>query len=334
MYRKRIFIAFFVFSAYSALAGLCLNKIFARDIGITLEKKKGRGFNSARSGNNSQSAQILPVSDTTKVCSITLKDGSEVVGQIIEADTQKIRFQTLTGVVMEIPRDTIQKIEYLQGTVKVGRYQHPDPGHTRLFLAPTGRTLRRGEGYFADYWIFFPTFAYGVTDWLTLSGGLSLLPDIGLESQILYFGSKVRFLHRNNFDLAGGFFCISLPWGENLFWDEDDERTAVGATYTVGSFGNVNTSLTFGLGWPFAEGTFADNPVFLIGGETRWSNNIKLLSENWIFPNVENGLSLSFGIRFFGRHLAADLGIITSPETLSEAEGLPFTPWVDFAYSF
>ncbi len=54
---------------------------------------------------------------------------------------------------------------------KEGKYWFPNPNATRLFFAPTARMLKKGEGYFADYFIFFPTFTFGVTNNFTLGGG-------------------------------------------------------------------------------------------------------------------------------------------------------------------
>src|SRR5687768_16544543 len=50
------------------------------------------------------------------------------------------------------------------GTVVRGEEEPRVTDDTRLFLAPTGRPLRGGEGYFSDHWIFFPGLAYGVSD--------------------------------------------------------------------------------------------------------------------------------------------------------------------------
>ena len=52
-------------------------------------------------------------------------------------------------------------------------------------FAPTGRPLRRGDAYFFNHYVFFPGMAYGLTDHFTLSGGVSVLPGVGLNEQLL-----------------------------------------------------------------------------------------------------------------------------------------------------
>ena len=58
-------------------------------------------------------------------------------------------------------------------------------------FAPSGRPLRKGDGYFSDHYVIFPGFAYGVTDNLSVSGGVSIVPGLGLDEQVLYLSSSV-----------------------------------------------------------------------------------------------------------------------------------------------
>jgi hypothetical protein len=62
------------------------------------------------------------------------------------------------------------------------------------------------------------------------------------------------------------------------------------------------------------------------------SNSVALVSENWI-PVGSDVQILSFGFRFFGEHLAADLAYFY-PVTKTESEGFPFLPWSGFTYNF
>jgi hypothetical protein len=45
----------------------------------------------------------------------------------------------------------------------------------------------------------------------------------------------------------------------------------------------------------------------MIGGETRTSRRIKLITENWFFPG--EGAIISFGPRFLGQRISGDLGL-------------------------
>jgi hypothetical protein len=72
--------------------------------------------------------------------------------------------------------------------------------------------------------------------------------------------------------------------------------------------------------------------VLLAGGEAHLSNSVALITENW-FPLGSDVQLLSFGLRFFGDHLSADLGF-WYPLTREGTEGFPFLPWLGFCYNF
>jgi hypothetical protein len=261
--------------------------------------------------------------DTTvqrKLLRIVLKDGSELIGNVSDEDSTSMSFTTLSGIPMAIPRGQVKTMQVLSGGIVAGEYRHVDPNQTRLFFAPTGRTLKGGEGYFSAYEIFFPFLAIGVTDFLNLAGGISLVP--GASSQIFYLAPRVRFAQLGNLHLSGGVLYINLT-GEG--------EEGVGIAYGVGTFGTSNEALTVGLGWGFAQGELQNKPILLIGGELRASNTVKFISENWIPPNSDI-VWLSIGVRFFGENLAADIALVHPAG--SKMTGFPFIPWLGFAYNF
>jgi hypothetical protein len=53
-----------------------------------------------------------------------------------------------------------------------------------------------------------------------------------------------------------------------------------------------------------------------------------------VFINVEDGLLLSGGVRFFGERIAVDLALMTFPALLTAVDGFAFLPWLGFAYNF
>lgn len=251
---------------------------------------------------------------------ITLKDGSEVVGTIQAQDSSRLEFLSLSKIAMSIPRDQIESIVRRIGNLVGVEYPPADPNYTRLFFAPTGRALKNGQGYFSAYEIFFPFLAVGIGDIVTLAGGISLIP--GADNQIIYLAPKITPLHLDKLDVSAGLLYISTLSGNS---------TSVGIVYGVGTYGTSNAALTAGLGWGFAEGEFSSRPIVLIGGELRVLRSIKIITENWIPPGTDV-IIYSFGLRFFGEGLAADLGFI-HPSTFG-GNGFPFIPWIGFAYNF
>jgi hypothetical protein len=253
-----------------------------------------------------------------KTVRIVLKDESELIGIVLAEDAKSVQFRTLAGVEMVIPKDKIASIEAVE--VVGGKAVRLDPNRTRLFIAPTARPLRAGEGYFSVYDILLPYFAYGVTDFLALGGGISLVP--GASNQLFYVAPKITPLRAKNFDLAAGVLYMAplSSTGDH-----------VGVVYGLGTFGTRRTALSVGLGWGFTGEGFANQPILLIGGELQLSNSVKLISENWI-PFGWDHKFLSLGIRLFGRKLAADFALVLP--TNVDMGGFPFIPWIGFTYNF
>ena len=251
---------------------------------------------------------------------ITLKDGSEVVGTISREDSNIIAFRTLSHVSMTIPRDQVKGREIVRGELVRGEYWRTDPNSSRLLLAPTARSVPSGQGYVSAYEIFFPMVTVGAGDVLTLSGGMSLFPFA--QSELFYVAPKIRPLHLNDFDVAGGVLYINSTSGSG---------DGVGILYGVGTYGPPRSALTFGLGWGFSGEDFADEPIVMIGGELQVAKSAKFISENWIPPHSDMQF-YSFGIRFFGENLAADFALVHPGG--ARTSGFPFFPWIGFAYNF
>jgi len=258
-------------------------------------------------------------STATEVIKLYIKDGSVLVGKIMAEDESSLQFKTLSGIEMVVPKDQIKKREVISGAMVEGEFWKKDPNRTRMLFAPTARPLKTGQGYFSVYEIFFPFVAVGVTDFISLAGGMTLVP--GASNQLFYVAPKITPIHLDQFDLATGVLYILIP----------EESENAGIVYGVTTYGSEKASLTVGLGWGFLGSDFSNKPVAVLGGDLRLSGKTKLITENWLIPNSDVSL-VSLGIRFFGENLAADFGLVYPAG--ADIEGFPFLPWVGFAYNF
>ena len=182
--------------------------------------------------------------------------------------------------------------------------------------------LKQGEGYFADYYVFFPCVTYGLTDRLTFGGGMSLFP--GGTEQLFYFTPKVGIVSSEFTNLAVGALIIKWPG------DFDGPSvTSIGILYGVGTFGSPDASITVGLGYGYSGDNLAERPLVMIGGEKRLSKRTAFVTENWVYPG-EDPL-VSGGLRFFGDKLCVDLGLVAVLGT----EDAGFAgPYIDFVVTF
>ena len=277
----------------------------------------------------------LAIPDSTQIQVLETTDGSTNIGRIVEIGDEEIAFKTDLGII-HISISKIKHIETVSVTlIRKGEFWFPNPNITRLFFAPTARMLKQGKGYFADYYLFFPGFAYGITDRFTLGGGLSIFPTVDINDQLFFIAPKFGLIQEKTLSLALGALLVRIPRYEDkevspdADFQEDDPEVA-GILYGVTTFGQPDASLTAGLGYGFVEGNLADRPMVMIGGEKRLTRRTAFVTENWIFPGIDQPL-ISYGIRFFGKRLSVDLGLIN---VIGAGAIFPGIPYIDFVVQF
>lgn len=269
----------------------------------------------------------LRIPGSHQVQILSLKDGSSFIGRIVEVDEDEVQFQSELGV-LTISVSKIKDIREVPAfSIKEGKYWFPNPNATRLYFSPTGRMLNKGEGYLADYYLFFPMAAYGITDNISIGGGISIFPGVDIGDQIFYFTPRVGVKASNKLNLSAGALVVKLP---DIFDEEEDTSETVGILYGVGTFGTPDLSFTAGLGYGFVGGDFAEKPMVMVGAEWRLSRRTSFITENWVFPGVDEPL-VSYGMRFMGEKLSIDFGFINF---LGDSALFPGVPYIDFVFYF
>jgi hypothetical protein len=266
----------------------------------------------------SATSGLRPTPDSQLVV-ITLRDGSSLVGRVLEVTATTVRFVSAVGE-SSIPRDAIASVRSA-GTAgaRRGEYWPEDPSRTRLFFAPTGRMLRKGEGYFNDAYVFFPSVQGGLSDRFTLGGGMSIVPGISIGEQLFYITPKVGVVASERVNIAVGALVVGAG-------ELDDGPVGLG--YGVATFGGEDASATLGAGFGFSSfGT--SQAILMAGGSVRTSRNFALVSENYLYTGDGSAVLVSGGLRFMsGEKLAVDLaGFIVS------GANFPI-PYLSFIYKF
>lgn len=230
-----------------------------------------------------------------RVQRLTLTDGSEVLGRVVAVAGDTVQFESALGIT-KIPRYAIKSIRVERpGRVSQGgQYYHPNPNATRLIFAPSGRMLEKDEGYFSDYWVFFPGFAHGLTDRLSIGGGMSIFPGVDPSDQLFFLTPKVGIVQSATVNAAVGALIIRVP-GE----------ASMGILYGVTTWGHEDASMTAGLGYGFHNGDLADSPALMLGGELRVAQRMSLITENYLLPGDLR--IIAAGPRFMARDISVDL---------------------------
>ena len=273
----------------------------------------------------------LKIPEAGKSQIMTLNNGTQLVGRITEVGDTYVTFKSEIGE-STIDISQIMEIkEISQKAMKGGKYWFPNPNKTRLYMAPTGYTLKAGTGYFSDIYLFFPGIAYGLTDNITLAGGMSIFPGVDIGNQLLFINPKIGFSAGENWSIAASALIVRFPDVADIDdIDLDDDPIEIGVFFATGTIGSDDASLTGGLGFGYAEGDISDKPAVLVGGEYRLSRRMAFVSENWVFPEVDQPL-VSYGLRFFGESLAVDLAFFN---VIDEDAIFPGIPYLDFVWNF
>jgi hypothetical protein len=249
---------------------------------------------------------------------LRLRDGSVLYGRIEEVTEYTVVFRTLSGATTSIMKDDVASVRVLRGRVDRDRYFPPDPNATRLFFAPTARSLPRGQAYLGVYEFVMPFAQVGLTDRLSFGGGTPLIFGLGSNHPV-WITPKVQAFAGDRVQAAAGLIH---------FANVDDGQFGIG--YGVATIGRPDHALTVGIGWGYWRGTDsdrADTAIAMVGGEHRVSPRIKVITENYV---MNGGGIASAGVRFIGDRLSADLGIAVA----LGADGFFAFPVVNFVWVF
>ena len=275
--------------------------------------------------------QRIRTAKVTDTVSVALREGSNFLGRITAVRGDSAHMTTSVGEVHFAIADVRRSSVVHTKDVVNGEYWFPNPNTTRLMFAPTARMLKKGEGYFSDYLVFFPGVAYGVTDRITVGGGMSIVPGISLNKQIFYITPKIGVVHTGKFTLALGALVARAGLGndDNNVADSGYNRT-FGIPYVVSTYGDDNGSVTGGVGYGYADGKLTKRPALMFGGDRRLSRRFGIISENYVFPSSGDGALMSFGARFLGEKLSVDFGAV---RILGVSDGVWF-PFIGLIVNF
>lgn len=245
----------------------------------------------------SSPAPVIQVTAPGEVQMLKLKDGTRAIGRVESVGDLRLAFRTTVGALIEVDIASVASLEPVAGQVVGSEFWPADSNPTRLFFAPTGRSLKKGEAYFGVYQVLLPFVQYGVTDRFSIGGGTPLL--YGGGDPPFWFTPKLQVAKAGSIEASIGVLHF-VNMGD----------ASVGIAYAVVTHGNNDNAATFGAGYAYSSADRRRDgaPVVMIGGEKRVSRRLKFVTENYWFSGV--GL-VSGGVRFLGERLSADLGLVS-----------------------
>lgn len=162
---------------------------------------------------------------------------------------------------------------------------------SKLFYAPTGRVLKRGEVYVAIDAFSIGVVRVGVTDRFSIGVGRPLW------ANTTWITPKLQIYEDDRVAVATGVLHLFAP-GFGMG----------GVAYGVTTIGSRDDAFTGGMGWFYGkddDGLHMGMPVLIVGGEHRMTRRSKFITENYVF---NGGAMVSAGGRFMRRNVSMEFG--------------------------
>jgi hypothetical protein len=245
---------------------------------------------------------------------LVLKDGSRLFGRIERETEQEVVFKTHSGGTITAGRQDIVSVKLVKGRLERGEFVRADMHRSRLFFAPTGRSLEKGQVSVGVFEFIAPFIQVGVTDDFSIGGGTPLVFGIEDFDRPFWVTPKYRVIRAEKVQASVGVLHVF----------DTSEGDSAGIAYGVGTFGTSDNAITAGAGVAYSGDSRGG--IAMLGGERRVHRSLKLITENYIWQ--DGGGILSGGVRFMGERLSADLAL-----AMPIGEGFVF-PVVNLVYVF
>ncbi len=180
---------------------------------------------------------------TAVLVELRLRDGSVIYGTIQSETADRVVVRTIAGAVVDVERAQIGSLGPALGEVVNGEFRPADANATRLLFSPTGRSLRKGQGYVGVYEFLLPFVQYGVTDRFSLGAGTPLIFFGDESGRPVWLTPKYQFYKGSKTSAAVGVMHF-VVFGED---------TRAGLAYAVATIGTDDNALTAGAGWAYAQ---------------------------------------------------------------------------------
>lgn len=272
-------------------------------------------------------------------------------GKLINVSNKSLTLNNPTLTNFEIELNQIDKITPADAYVnRKGKAWFSNPNATRYFFAPSAIPLNKREGYFQNVYLLANSVNVGITNNITIGGGV-VIP------LLFYVTPKISYKLTKNFYAGAGVLYTQS------FIKDFDLSASIG--YGLITVGNTEHNFTIGSGYGMAsfDKKYKETPmpIFTLNGMTRISKKISLVTENWLIPRAGYNkevltankdpysgefmyemvyvnqnfytMAASAGLRIMpGLRTSVDFSVVSIKA--SPNQNYMFLPYLDFVYKF
>lgn len=234
---------------------------------------------------------------------VETKTGGTFTGQLVSLSLNDLEFDTKEMGHVTVSRDQVRSATDMSAptTASDHRPGYYDIGNgTRLFNAPTGRGLRKGQGSVMTTYLFLVGGEYGITDNFSIGASISLIPGVALSQQLFIISPRFSAPLSEKVHFGAGVVYANIPF-------DGSNSGGAGVGYGALTYGSADDNLTLGLGYGFTSGEIGRTPVLQLGGQKRISRRLSLVSENYLVTDSHAGMGGLYGLKFNSR--STSLGV-------------------------
>ncbi|HEY6162198.1 MAG TPA: hypothetical protein VI112_13280 [Bacteroidia bacterium] len=298
-----------------------------------------------------QDADSIKTGDK-RIYRVETVDGIKFTGILIREEEEWVLFQTRSLGEVSVLRSRIKRLRRLEpGELRNGEYWGADPACTHYLLSPSALCLKKGEGYYYNFYLAIHGCDVGLSGHFSVGGGADILAPVFERSRpgLFYLRGRYCFLARPEFNVAAGAMYLN---SRVSLGDAAGSENLLG--FALVTAGNKDNNLSLGLGWGYRSTFFEDpfnrsvrtdtrfmqKPVITFSAISRVGRHCSLMMENWIFPvrnerinYFDRYMTLSYdyyfvftyGIRFFTERFSVDAGLLNNSEIIRHLPtGIPY----------
>lgn len=257
---------------------------------------------------------------------VETKDGNGYTGELLSSDSVKVRIKAENlGEITLFHKEIKTMVAVGAGKVVEGQFWMANPQSTRYFISPNGYGLKKGEGYYQNIWVLFNSFAVGLSDNVSIGGGMVPLFLLGGTPTPAWISLKASIPVRKDFFNLGAGVLAGTALGEN--------NGGFGIFYGLATLGSRDKNISLGAGFGFSEGSLSSSPMLNLNGMLRVGARSYLIAESYLFPNGSNhALIMMAGARHFIRDAGLDYGLVFP--LVSDPGSFIAVPWLGISIPF
>ncbi len=236
-----------------------------------------------------------------QVYSVETVGGTLFNGTLLAATEATLTFQTEELGVVTLPRASLRQLSPLTATQARRGFDYVGNG-TRMFLAPTARSLHRGEGEAQVIDIFVAGIDYGITDNFSIGMLVPIIPAVGVP--VVAFTPKVSAPLSDKLRVGAG---VLYGFATGI----DGTSGSGGVGYGLATYGTADANVTVGLGYGLGSEGLGGSPVGILGANVRLSRLFSLVNETYIANfDGDGGFGGLAGLRYAAPRFNAGLGLL------------------------